>query len=153
MIGTRRPQLAACRTQHNRHHEAGMKSERQNTANARNHQQRSILTKPARQWGFDFKFVTEISMKFEKGHKKFGGRTKGSLNKRTLMGMRLAEAIVTDEKYLKGLRADFPQGDAPPALQAAFWDRAFGRVLDPNPGVSMQGDTTACGRRSEADSS
>jgi len=72
-----------------------------------------------------------------KGHKKLGGRKKGSLNKATQLGQQVAQAILTDEKYRDNLRARMIDDQPSPAIEKMLWAYACGKPLDPNvPGRS-----------------
>ena len=71
-------------------------------------------------------------MAFIKGHKKLGGRKKGSLNKATRLGQRLAQGILTDEKYLAQLRRRMIDDQPSPEIEKMLWAYACGQPLDPN---------------------
>ena len=86
-------------------------------------------------------------MSFKPGHKKVGGRRKGSLNHSTRLARRLAQHILTDEKYLKDLRARMIDDQPSPAIERMLWSYAFGEPLNPNAAKRPAGETDA-GRRS-----
>ena len=71
-------------------------------------------------------------MGFSKGHKKFGGRKKGSLNKATRLGQQAGQAILTDEKYRARLRRRMIDYEPSPEIEQLLWAYAFGKPLDPN---------------------
>ena len=71
-------------------------------------------------------------MGFVRGHRKLGGRRKGSLNKATRLGQRLAQAILTDEKYLAQLRRRMIDDQPSPEIEKMLWAYACGQPLDPN---------------------
>jgi hypothetical protein len=72
------------------------------------------------------------TMGFLKGHKKVGGRKKGSLNKATRLGRQLAQAILTDEKYQDHLRRRMTHDQPPPEIEKMLWAYGCGQPLDPN---------------------
>jgi hypothetical protein len=71
-------------------------------------------------------------MPFSKGHNKLGGRKKGSLNKRTRLAQQIALDILTDKKYLKGLRARMIDAQPSPEIEKMIWRYGFGEPLNPN---------------------
>jgi len=71
-------------------------------------------------------------MAFEEGHKKVGGRKKGSLNKATRLAQKLAQNILTDEKYLKALRERMIDDQPSERIEEMLWKYAFGTPRDPN---------------------
>jgi hypothetical protein len=71
-------------------------------------------------------------MAFPKGHTKFGGRQKGSLNKATRLAQQLAQGILTDPKYLKGLRARMIDNTPSAEIEKMLWRYAFGEPRNPN---------------------
>jgi hypothetical protein len=62
-------------------------------------------------------FIGELCMGFGKGHKKLGGRKKGSLNRATRRGQQMAQAILTDEKYLGRLRRRMTDYEPSPEIE------------------------------------
>ena len=71
-------------------------------------------------------------MAFPTGHKKFGGRKKGSLNKTTRLAQLLAQKILLDPKYLKCLRARIIDDKPSPDIEKMLWRYGFGEPLNPN---------------------
>jgi hypothetical protein len=71
-------------------------------------------------------------MAFEKGHRKFGGRKKGTRNKACELGRELAQAILFKKRYRKNLVKRLCDFDAPPRTEEFLWAYAFGMPLDPN---------------------
>ena len=74
----------------------------------------------------------DFVMGFMKGHKKMGGRKRGSLNKATRLGRQVAQAILTDEKYRDHLRARMINDEPSPVIEKMLWAYACGQPLDPN---------------------
>ncbi len=66
-------------------------------------------------------------MGFVRGHRKLGGRRKGSLP-----GQQLAHAILTDEKYLAQLRRRMIDDQPSPEIEKMLWAYAWGQPLYPN---------------------
>lgn len=65
-----------------------------------------------------------------KGSPKTGGRTKGSLNKRTLDGEAYAKAIVEDADGRNRLLESFQQGTMPPQVLLHLLQLAYGKPTE-----------------------
>ena len=66
-------------------------------------------------------------MAFQPGHRKVGGRTKGTLNKATVEARELARDLL-GPKYQERLRQRLQAGEAG-SMEALLWQYAFGRPL------------------------
>jgi hypothetical protein len=64
-------------------------------------------------------------MAFQSGHKKVGGRTKGTLNKATVQARELARDLL-GPRYLARLRERLLAGEAG-GMESLLWQYAFGR--------------------------
>ena len=70
--------------------------------------------------------------RFRNGHQKFGGRRKGTLNKRTRAQMEFYESLITDPAYVKHFKRRLKGGELDPELELRCHDGAWGKALDPN---------------------
>ena len=68
-------------------------------------------------------------MKFQQGHKKTGGRMKGTPNKATVEIKELAREILEDPAYQKHLRVRIIQGKAE-RIEALLYHYAYGRPVE-----------------------
>jgi len=66
-------------------------------------------------------------MAFQPGHKKIGGRTKGTPNKATVLARELARDLL-GPKYLERLRQRLVAGEAG-GMEGLLWQYAFGRPV------------------------
>jgi len=64
---------------------------------------------------------------FQRGHKKVGGRTKGTLNKATVQARELARDLL-GPKYLERLQRRLLAGQAG-SMEPLLWQYAFGRPI------------------------
>lgn len=64
---------------------------------------------------------------FTAGHRKVGGRAKGTLNKATLVGRAFAERLVNDPDYLASVEARAKAGKLQPGIEQMIWYYALGK--------------------------
>ena len=69
----------------------------------------------------------EIVAQFREGHRKVGGRAKGTLNKATLVGRAFAERLVNDPDYLASVEARAKAGKLQPGIEQMIWYYAIGK--------------------------
>jgi hypothetical protein len=64
---------------------------------------------------------------FTTGHRRVGGRAKGTLNKATLAGRAFAERLVNDPEYLASVVARAKAGKLQPGIEQMIWYYALGK--------------------------